>query len=99
MSGLTGILMGRMLSAYFRHPGSAALAAVAVIGLGASGWLGFGYLHYQRLVVAREDDRQTAQPPDDVRPAGAGGGSGGDSHGRQHRPRSSAAREGTVRPR
>src|SRR5712691_9689919 len=54
MSGLTGILIGRMLSAYFRHPGSAALAAVAVIGLGASGWLGFGYMHYQRLVVARE---------------------------------------------
>ncbi len=54
MSGLTGVLMGRMLSAYFRHPGSAALAAVAVIGLGASGWLGFGYMHYQRLIVARE---------------------------------------------
>ena len=30
------------------------LAAVAVIGLGASGWLGFGSVHYQRLAVARE---------------------------------------------
>jgi hypothetical protein len=39
---------------YFRHPKSAVLAAVAVIGLGASGWLGFGYMHYQRLAVARE---------------------------------------------
>ncbi len=54
MSGLTDILMGRVFGAGFRHPGSAALATAALIGLGTSGWLGFGYMHHQRLAVARE---------------------------------------------
>ena len=45
---------GRMLDAVARARGSAALAAAAIIGLVASGWLGYGYLQNRRAALAQQ---------------------------------------------
>ena len=55
MSRMIDVFAGGMLPAGLRLPGSAAaLAGVALIGLGACGWFGYGYVHYQRIAVGQD---------------------------------------------
>src|SRR5712691_167037 len=55
MSRMIDVFAGGMRPAGLRRPGSAAaLAGAALIGLGACGWFGYGYVHYQRIAVGQD---------------------------------------------
>src|SRR5438270_771776 len=45
---------GGALRLVLRHPGSLVLGTAAALGLGASVWLGAGYVRYERLAASQE---------------------------------------------